>query len=128
MICTGNRVHVQTENGESDILVLMAIAKAAFELAPRGLDADSEFGSEDGLDPEEIAELIEVTPRGYELVMLEVRGRSCMTHVAPTLGIKGALEVNRDIYEGSVLDLLDRAQAIIPTVIGMNNSPTFVAH
>jgi hypothetical protein len=129
MICTGNRVHVQTEVGESDILVLMAIAKASYELAPRGRDCCNEFRRERALEPDEIADLIECTPNGYELIMVhEVHGRACSTHVAPTLGIKGAFEVNRDLYEGSIVDLLERAQELMADLLRMNGQAAPAHH
>ena len=123
MIITGNRFVVQTENGESDILVLLAIAQASYKMAPRGLDACREYVLDRNheLEAEEIAEdLIQFSARGVELIMDEVRGRACMTHVAPTLGIKGAFDVNRDLFEGSIPELLERANAILRRDSGMD--------
>lgn len=123
MIINGNRFVVQTQNGESDILVLLAIAQAAYQMAPRGLDSGREYVMDrfHELEAEEIAEdMIQFTPRGVELVMNEVRGRACMTHVAPVSGLKGQFEVNRDLFEGSILELLERTEMLLRRDSGMD--------
>lgn len=128
MIRHGNRIQVQHENGESEILVLMALAMAAFDSAPRGLDLGDNYRPDQKLTGEDVADLdlIHFSTRGVELIMTgEIYGRDCSLRVAPVLGIKSALEVDKDLFEGWVDDLLLRAKDILAELLPLNRRSSF---
>ena len=123
MIRSATRITVQMEKGETDLIVLMALAMAAFEAAPRGIDVDDEFVPGRKLTPDEIADLdlIHFTKPGLELDMVRViAGRDCTLHVAPVIGARGQFEVDRRQYEGDAVDLILRAEEILAELVPMN--------
>lgn len=123
MIRNGTRITVQMEKGETDLIVLMALAIAGFEAAHRGLDVDDEFVPEHQLTPEEIADfdLIHFAKHGVELDMVgQILGRDCTLRVARTVGARGQFEVDRRLYEGDAVDLILRAEEILAELVPMN--------
>lgn len=106
----GFRIFVEDELGETRDIVLAALGVAAFRLAPA---ATEEAVPGETLDPDTVRCYILETPRGPELVMTVVRGRSCMTHVAPHPEDPAVLLLNPDVFEGSLEDLMELAAAFV---------------
>jgi hypothetical protein len=118
MIHNGNRLIVQDGKGETDMKVLVALAIAGFESAPRGLDLGNLFDAGKKLTSEDVADLdlIKFSPGRIDLAMDgDVFGRDCSLFA--TQDADGVYVVNSGIVDVWVEDLIVRSKEILLDLI-----------